>query len=208
MRRREFLGVLAGGAVALPVAAWAQQLSKIPKVGYLYAGSSVPSESLQAAFRKGLAEVGYVEGQNVTIEYRWAEGQYDRLPMLAADLVRGQVAAIAAFSPPAALAAKDATSIVPIVFTSGDDPVKLGLVTSLNRPGGNVTGVSFFSSVLGAKRRAAGVYGGRILKGEKPADLPVQQPNKFELAINLNTAKTLGLDVPLHLQQIADEVIE
>ena len=278
------------------------------------------------AFRQGLAEAGYVEGQNVAIEYRWAGYQFDRLPALADDLVRRKVVVIAATGgPAAALAAKAATATIPIVFTSGADPIALGLVASLNRPGGNITGVSLLYAELGAKRlgllreltpkadaigflvnpnflegqtqlrevvarasgqqliilnassdseidlafttlvqrkagglavasdpyfnsqrgriialaarhaipamyfdrafvaagglmsygasiqdmyRAAGVYGGRILKGEKPADLPVQQPNKFELAINLNTAKTLGLDVPLHLQQIADEVIE
>ena len=325
MRRREFLGVLGGAATTWPLAAQAQQ-SAMPVVGYLNAGSPDSRPGYLPAFRQGLAEAGYVEGQNVAIEYRWAGNQFDRLPGLADDLVRRKVVVIAATGgPSAALAAKSATATIPIVFTSGADPVALGLVTSLNRPGGNITGVSLLYAELGAKRlgllreltpkadaigflvnpnflegqtqlrevvarasgqqliilnassdseidlafttlvqrkagglvvasdpffssqrgriialaarhaipamyfdrafvaagglmsygasiqdmyRAAGVYGGRILKGEKPADLPVQQPNKFELAINLNTAKTLGLDVPLHLQQIADEVIE
>ncbi len=326
MRRREFVALL-GGSLAWPLSPRAQQ-APMPVIGFLSSRSPGESASVVAAFRQGLNEAGYIEGHNVAIEFRWAEGQYDRLPAMAAALVSQQVALIiAAGGDRPALAAKAATSTIPIVFTGSDFPVKVGLVASLNRPGGNVTGASLFTSELEAKKlallremvpntpliamlvnpnnpsaetdigdvqtaagavgqqivllragseqdidvafetivqqrgkallvahdpfflslrhqlvasaarhaipaiyesrefvsagglmsygseiadnyRVAGSYAGRILKGTDPADLPVQQPSKFALVINLKTAKTLGLDVPLHLQQFADEVIE
>ena len=325
MRRREFITVL-GGAAGWPLAARAQQPS-MPLIGFLNGASPDGYAPYVAAFRQGLKEAGYVEGQNATIEYRWAEGQYDRLPALAADLVRRQVTVIAATSSPAARAAKAATSTVPIVFTTADDPIRLGLVVSLNRPGGNATGVSSLLVDLGSKQlgllrelapgttaiavlvnpnfpgterqlrdvevaarvlglqlivlrasteremetafanvarqggvallvgvdpfflerrdhvvalaarhalpaiypvrefavagglmsygsdfadsyRQAGIYTGRIVKGEKPADLPVQRSTKFEFVINFKTAKALGLAVPNSMQLLADEVIE
>jgi len=325
--RRRFLATLGGSAVAWPLAGRAQQPA-MPVVGFLNSTSLEGWAPFVAAFRQGLKEIGYVEGQNVTIEYRWAEGQYDRLPSLAADLVQHKVNVIAATGTPAALAAKAATSTVPIVFTTGGDPIKLGLVISLRRPAGNVTGSTELSVEVGPKRlelarelfpgattvallanpvnplaatvskdlqavadtlgvrlhvlhasieadfeaafataaqlraaalvissadplfashaaqlgalalrhvvpaiyqfrefaaagglmsyggnlsdayRLAGVYTGRILKGEKPADLPVVQSTKVELILNLKTAKAFGITVPLPLLGRADEVIE
>jgi putative ABC transport system substrate-binding protein len=327
MRRREFITLVGGAAVALPLAARAQQTA-IPVVGLL--GVALESASIAAAFRQGLSETGYTEGRNVAIEYRLADGQYDRLPELAADLVRRKVAVIAAnVGAGAVLAAKAVTAAIPIVFFYGGDPVKDGLVASFSRPGGNVTGVTFLSSVLAAKRlerlhdvlpsatvigvlvnpsnpsaesdlietqaaarvlglqlvvlkasseseiarsfstlaqqrvttvfvgsdvylstgsrrnqivalalrhgiatcvpspdtvragglmsysddrldagRQWGLYVGRILKGEKPADLPVMQPTKFELVINLTTAKALGLTMSKEVLLLADEIIE
>jgi putative tryptophan/tyrosine transport system substrate-binding protein len=325
MKRREFITLLGGAAAAWPLTARAQQAG-LPEIGYLSAESFEASGL--AAFRKGLSETGYVERQNVTIEFRWAEGQADRLPALAADLVRRRVAVIAALANIAAVVAKTTTTTIPIVFAVGGDPVKIGLVGSLNRPSGNITGVSFLSSAVMAKMlevlhavvpntaviaalvnpdnpqseadtrdaqhaarllgmqlqvlsartegdinkafetlvqrnagglliegdpffgvsrlkqlvvltarhsipaifqgrefadagglmsygasrtdalRLSGVYAGRILKGEKPADLPVQQSTKVELIINLATAKALGLTVPDTLLARADEVIE
>jgi putative ABC transport system substrate-binding protein len=326
MRRREFITLLGGGAVAWPLAARAQQ-PKMPVIGFLRDTSLADATYLVAAFRQGLKEASFIEGQNVAIEYRSAEGQPHRLPALVADLVRHQVTLIIC-NTSSAFAAKAATSSVPIVFVTGGDPVRDGLVASLNRPGGNVTGVSFLNSVLAAKRlellhqivpkatiiaamsenssgpdieaerrdllaaaqaigqqlivldvssdreietafttlvqrgagalhvgtgafmnsqreqivalaaryrtpaiynwreavaagglmsyapsitdayRQAGIYAGRILKGEKPGDLPVMLPAKFEFVINLKTAKALGLEIPDKLLALADEVIE
>jgi putative tryptophan/tyrosine transport system substrate-binding protein len=327
MRRREFLGVI-GGAAAWPLAARAQQ-NEMPVIGFLNAGSAQGYAPSLAAFLKGLSEAGYVDGRNVTIQYRWAEGQNDRLPALVADLVQRQVAVIAATSTPAALAAKAANTAIPIVFETAADPVQVGLVGSLNRPGGNVTGVTQTSVEVAPKRlellhellpaarimaflvdpsdpavaeatanqmqaaartlglelhvlnasaesdfeavfaeanrlkasglvisagtaifasrsgalavlaakyavptvsssslftaagglasygadivdayRLTGGYVGRVLRGEKPADLPVQQATKIELRINLKAAKALGVTVPLTLLGRADEVIE
>jgi putative ABC transport system substrate-binding protein len=328
MRRREFAILLCAAAAAWPLALRAQQPA-LPMIGFLNSGSPADYAPQLAGFRQGLREAGYTEGQNVAIEFRWAESHYDRLPALAADLIRRQVAVIAATGGGVTvMAVKPLTTTIPIVFTSGGDPVQLGIVNSLNRPGGNITGVSLFTGTLAAKRlevlhqlvptatviamlvnpdnpnaeldretveeaartiglqivvlrannaveierafaslsqykagalfvgsdaffdnssrdqlitlaahhavaasydwrdvvvagglmsygsnlaegyRLAGNYTGRILKGEKPADLPVLQPTKIELAINLKTAKTLGLTVPQSLLVAADEVIE
>src|SRR5215472_1260273 len=152
LRRRQFITLLGGAAAAWPLVARAQQAA-MPVVGYLQSGAPGPSASYLAALRRGLSETGYVEGQNLTIEYRWAEGNYDRLPALAADLVRHKVDVITTGGgPPAALAAKEATSAIPIVFVIGTDPVELGLVTSLARPGGNLTGASMLLTALNPKR--------------------------------------------------------
>ena len=331
MKRREFITLL-GGAAAAPSMFWPRSASAeqatMPVIGFLSSRSPAESSHLVAAFRAGLQAGGYVEGQNVAIEYRWAEGQYDRLPALAVDLVRRGVAVLATTGgEPSALAAKAATSTIPIVFTVGGDPVKIGLVASLNRPGGNATGVSLLTTVPEAKRlgllyelvpnaaligvlinpnyqgaeaqsrevqdaaraidrpieiamagndrqleaafgtlvqqhadallvgadpffgtrrdriialavqfklpamyqfrdypvagglmsyginitdgyRQVGVYTGQVLKGAKPADLPIHQSIKFEFIINLKSAKALGLQIPDKLIALADEVIE
>jgi putative tryptophan/tyrosine transport system substrate-binding protein len=328
LKRREFITLL-GGAAAWPLAARAQQATKLPTIGFLNGGSLDGFyATMVASFREGLNEAGYVEGQNVAIEFRWAEGRNDRLPALAADLVNRQVAVIAATGMSAAVAAKAATTTIPIVFEGGADPVEFGLVASLNRPGGNVTGVTNFSSSTAAKifellhelipnsamiavlvnptspslslstakeaeaarrglgrqiqilnastadeidvafatlaqlragallispdsffasrsvhlamlaarygipatynarefpaagglmsygasitnaYRQTGVYTGMVLKGAKPADLPILQPTKFTLVINLRTAKALALNLPDKLLALADEVIE
>jgi putative ABC transport system substrate-binding protein len=328
MKRRELIRWVFGAAVMWPLATRAQQRQPPPLIGFLSIASPAPFANLVAALREGLQQTGYVEGQNLDIEFRWAEGHFDRLAPLATELVHRQVAVIVATGGPApALAAKAATSTIPIVFNVGADPVKLGLVASFNRPGGNVTGVSFFVAELDAKRlellrdlvpgvgrtavllnpknpnagpqlsdittaaqilglqitvlnaatvddlntvlansptadtgallvgadaffnsrrdqivglvarlgipaiyevrefvtagglmsygtslpdayRQVGVYTGRILKGETPAELPVMQPTRFELVANLKTAKALGLTIPPSILSRADEVIE
>ncbi len=326
MKRRDFIAGL-GSAAALPMVARAQQPG-MPVIGYLFAGSPDANAKLMVVFRQGLAESGYIEGQNVTIEYRYADGQYDRLSELAADLVRRRVAVIVATpNTDSARAAEAATTSIPILFMVGDNPAKLGLVVSLNRPGGNATGVNYFLGELVAKRlellhqlvptaarfalltnpnaasaeannreaiaaasaigvqadllyardareieaafatlvknrtdalsvlpdtffvsqrvqiaglavrhavpaifavreyaeagglisygprlsesyRQLGLYAARIIKGARPADLPVVQSTKFELVINLKTAKALGLEIPPKILALADEVIE
>ena len=326
MRRREFITLMGGSMAAWPRAAHAQQPA-MPVIGFLHAASPEAYAPMMTAFRQGLKEAGYVEGHNVAIEYRWAEGHYDRLPALAADLVRRQVAEIVTVGTPAALAAKAASSTIPIVINVGIDPVQIGLVASLNRPGGNVTGLAVLTVELAAKQlevlhellrtsaavallvnpnnpvtepetkgmrdaarslglqlhvldastegeidaafgklielragalvvsvdpflnsqrdqivalaarhavpaiygvrefaaagglmsygtdladayRQVGIYAGKILKGAKPADLPVQRVVRVEFVINLKTAKTLGLTFPITLLGRADEVIE
>jgi putative ABC transport system substrate-binding protein len=324
MRRREFITLLGGAAAAWPLAARAQQ--QMPVIGFLHPSS--PDPYRMRAFRQGLKDAGLIDGENVAIEYRWADNQIDRLPALATELAQRRVAVIATGGPPSVFAAKAATKTIPIVFVVGEDPVKLGLVTSLARPGGNLTGINFFAVELAAKRlellrelvpgaasiatlvnptnvaasqstlrdveqaaramglhtqvfnvrsigeidaafatfaherpdglfvandpffidrrvqlaqlaarhalpaihqdrlfaevgglmsygasvgdawRQVGVYTGRVLKGAKPANLPVEQPTKFELVINASTARMLGLAVPEKLLATADEVIE
>jgi putative tryptophan/tyrosine transport system substrate-binding protein len=275
MNRRGFVTLLGGAAAAWPLAARAQQ-SAMPVIGYLNSRSRETDTPFLAAFHRGLNETGYVEGQNVAIEYRWADGQYDRLRVLATDLVDRRVTVMAATSTPAALAAKAATPAIPIVFTTAADPIgdaetqsndvkeaarTLGQqlhVVNANSEGDfnrafatfielkadalfisldafflsrreqlvalaarhkipaiyfsrdfvSVGGLMSYGSDIANSYRQAGIYAGRILKGAKPGDLPVVQPTKFDLVINLKTAKTLGLTVPLTLQAAADEVIE
>jgi ABC-type uncharacterized transport system substrate-binding protein len=262
MKRREFVTLLGGAAVAWPLAVRAQQ-RPIPVIGFLSGATFEMMRGYVAAFHRGLADAGFSEGRNVSIEYRWAEGHNDRLPALATDLVRREVTIIVVGgSTPGALAAKAATQTVPIVFLVGPDPIKLGLVASFNRPGGNITGITILNVELIAKcfelmhslipnffltqrdrlvelaanhavptiyayreyavagglvsygtdisdaYRLVGINTGRILKGEKAADLPVQQVTKVELILNLKTAKALGLTFPLTLLGRADEVIE
>src|SRR5262245_48682732 len=188
MRRRDFITLLGGAMAAWPLSARAQQ-SAMQVIGFLHGGTAEGYAPMVAAFRQGLKEAGYVEGQNVTIEYRWAQGQYDRLPSLAAELVQHQVTVIAASSAPAALAAKEATSTVPIVFTTGGDPIKLGLVASLRRPGGNVTGATALSMEVGPKRL------------ELAREL---FPGATTVALLVNPANPLAATVSKDLQAVAD----
>jgi putative ABC transport system substrate-binding protein len=226
MRRREFIAGL-GSAAAWPVVARAQQPA-LPVVGYLGSQSADDDyKTVTIPFLQGLKETGYVEGQNVAIDYRWADSQPDRLPALAAELVRRRVAVIVTSGSAAALAAKAASTTIPIVFSTGVDPVALGLVSSLNRPGANVTGIANLAGELAPKQLqllyeiipnatrfgvlADPAFPGTqsaILKGEKPADLPVQQITKIETVINLKTANALGLTIPETLLATADEVIQ
>jgi ABC-type uncharacterized transport system substrate-binding protein len=253
VKRRKFIVLLCSVSVGVSLPARAQQSSR-PVVGFLSISSPGPHAPFVAAFNQGLREVGFNEGQNVAIEYRWAEGQFDRLPTLAADLASRKVDVIAAVSGDVSIrAASGASLTIPVVFITGSDPVQNGTVASLARPGGNLTGFSMISTELTAKRlfvsshreqivglasryvvpaiyewkefaaagglisygtsltdvyRDVGVYVGKILKGAKPAEIPVEQPTKFELVINLKTAKTMGITVPPSLLARADEVIE
>jgi putative tryptophan/tyrosine transport system substrate-binding protein len=239
MRRRDFIKVTAVSAAAWPLAARAQQAAT-PVVGYLGTGSPGAGQELVSAFHRGLKEVGYIEGQNVRIEYRWAEGQYQKLPTLAVELVQRQPTVIVTTGGSgAALAAKAATTKIPIIFSAGDDPIETGIVSSLNRPNGNVTGATFLTTVLEAKRLEllhellprvgviallvnpnAGEAKAQVQQAQEAADRlgvklvvlnarrPVVQPSKFELVINLRTAKALGVTVSNAMQLLADEVIE
>ncbi len=266
MRRREFITLL-GGAAMWPLTARAQQPAT-PIIGFMSARSPDDSTHLMAAFHQGLTEGGFVEGQNVVIEFRWARGEYDRLPGMAADLVSRQVKVLVAVGgEPSALAAKRATSTIPIVFGIGSDPVFAGLVDSVNRPGANVTGATLLTTLMEPKRfgllrelspgvalvgvllnpnfppaahqlqaleeaarsinqglvvrgllsygpsitdvyRQYGVYTAKILNGAKPAELPIWQPTRFELVINLQTARSLGINISDNLLSLADEIIE
>src|SRR5262245_1164197 len=213
MRRREFITLLGGAAAAWPLSARAQQT--MPVLGSLGALSPEGFNEPMRGFRRGLRESGFIEAENLRIEYRWAENQIDRLPALAADLVSRRVAAIATVGgPPSIRAAKAATATIPVVFITGDDPIRLGYVTNLARPEGNLTGVSFFNAELAAKRvallrelvpAAARVA---VLLGAQPADLPVLRASKFELVLNAETARMLRLTIPPTLLALADEVIE
>jgi ABC-type uncharacterized transport system substrate-binding protein len=212
MRRREFSALL-GGAMTWPLSARAEQA--MPVIGYLSGGAPVSHALFAAAFREGLNEFGYDEGRNLAIEYRWAEGRYDQLPALAADLVSCNVDVIAASGGDlAARAAKNATSTIPVVFTAGQDPV-VALAAHHAVPAiyeGSYLpaagGLMSYGSRLSSVYRLLGDYAGRILKGARPADLPVQQSTTIELVINARTARTLGLTIPSALLARTDEVIE
>ena len=207
MQRRHFMTLICGAVAAWPLAVRAQQPA-MPVIGFLSIESLETSRDQVAAFCRGLSEAGYVEGQNVTIEYRWAEGQADRLPTMAVDLVRRRVAVIATLANVAAVAAKAATTTIPIVFGIGGDPVKLGLVASLNQPGLNITGVSFLSSAVMAKML-------EILHDVVPATAviaalvnPTNPQAETDTREALEAARVLGLHIPANLLALADEVIE
>jgi putative tryptophan/tyrosine transport system substrate-binding protein len=208
MQRREFIGILAGGAAVGPLPLRAQQAA-IPVIGFLSGLTPGDAPRIMAAFRQGLADAGYVEGRNVTIEYRWAAGQYDRLGTLADDLVHREVALIAAVSgTPAALAAKAATTMIPIVFAMGSDPVTTGLVSSLNRPGGNMTGVTFFTAAVGAKRLELLL---ELAPKEKPIALlvnPSNPPNAVEGTSALNAAQSMGREARIFGATTAAQIDE
>src|SRR6266567_1193167 len=215
MKRRQFIFLLGGAAATWPLAARAQQTA-MPVIGYLSSRSPDDTTHLLTGFRQGLADGGFIERQNVTIEYRWALGQYDHLPQLATELARLPVLVVAATGgEPAALAAKAATSTIPIVFATGTDPVKAGLAAYNALPAiyqfreyAAAGGLMSYGIDAVDAYRQVGIYTARILKGARPVDLPVLQPTKFELVINLKIAKTLGLEVPPTLLARADEVIE
>jgi putative ABC transport system substrate-binding protein len=204
MRRPESI-TLVGGAAVWPVVARAQQPA-MPVIGFLNGAAQEQVAGFVAAFVEGLKESGYVEGQNVLLEYRWANGAYERLPEMAAELVGRRVAIIAAFDTPTVRVAKAAVanSGIPVVFATGSNPVADGLVESLNHPGGLMS----YGTSISETYRQAGIYTGRILKGAKPSDLPIVQTTKVELVINLKAAKALGLTISLPLLGRADEVIE
>jgi ABC-type uncharacterized transport system substrate-binding protein len=216
VRRRQFITLLGGAAASWPTAARAQQKA-MPVVGYLSSLGQAVSVQFDAAFRRGLSQMGYIEGQNVWIEYRWISDSYDQLPAMAADLVQRQVALICALGPPAVLAAKAATTNIPIVFVTGADPTEqLAALTvrhavpsvHLFRKFAAAGGLMSYGSDEAEYYRLVGIYVGRILKGETPSGLPVQQVTKVELIINLKTARALGLSIPLPLSGRADELIE
>ena len=228
MKAAALIALLIVAVLVVPVAGTAQPASSVPRIGFLAPNSPTEPQVVRSlqALRQGLRELGYAEGQNLAIEFRWAEGKYDRLPGLAAELVGLKVNVIVAGTPPAVQAAKQATKTIPIVMAVVADPVGLGFVDSLARPGGNVTGLSSIQTELVGKRmevlkevvpkvslvallgNPANPNYSPLVRQAKPADLPVEQPTKFELAINLKTAKAIGLTIPRSLLLQADEVIQ